>query len=60
MEIIFEKIQKSDLQQPPKFCEFALPNFGPLRASKIQTFFLAIFTLFFQILRVFFVTIHYN
>ena len=23
-----KKIQKTDLQQPPKFCEFDLPNFG--------------------------------
>ena len=39
----FGKIQKSDLQEPPKFKQF-----------------LTIFSLFFQILLIFFVTNHYN
>ena len=28
MEKIFGKIQKSDLQEPPKFKQFVLPKFG--------------------------------
>ena len=43
MEKNFGKIQKSDLQKPPKFKQF-----------------LTIFTLYFRILTIFFVTNHYN
>ena len=43
MENFFGKIQKSDLQQPPKFKQF-----------------LTILALVFQILTIFFATLHYN
>ena len=43
MEIFFENIQKSDLQQPPKFKQFALPKFGATASENCDKQFLVKF-----------------